>query len=324
MDDTKDRRALITGITGQDGSYLAEFLLAKGYEVHGIIRRASSFNTERIDHLYQDPHEDQTPPVAALRRPRGRHQPHPAADCRFSRTRSTTSPRRATCASASTCPEYTADVTGARHACACSRRSASPASRRASTRPRAQRDVRQGRKPAAERDDAVSPAQPVRGRARSIAYWTTVNYRESYGMFACNGILFNHESPRRGETFVTRKITRAVARIIAGLQEQALPRQPGRQARLGLRAGVRRGHVADAAAGAAGRLRHRHRRDPLRAGVRRDGVRASSASTGRRLRRGSTRATSARRRSTSSWATRPRPQGARLGARRPRSAAWCA
>ena len=124
------------------------------------------------------------------------------------------------------------------------------------------------------------PRSPY-GCAKVYAYWLTVNYRESYGLHASNGILFNHESPRRGETFVTRKITRAAARIKLGPAGRALPRQPRRPARLGLRQGVRRDDVAHAPAGQARRLRGRHERDPQRAGVLRGGLRRCSASTGR-------------------------------------------
>ena len=169
---------------------------------------------------------------------------------------------------------------------------------------------------AAERGHAVLSAQPLR-RGKVCAHWSRVNYREAYGLFVCNGILFNHETPRRGETFVTRKITRAVGRIKLGLQEKLYPRQSRRQARLGLRRRLRRGDVADAAAGRARRLRHRHRRDAQRPRVRRAGLRRDAASLD--WRRANTsrsiRAISARPKSTSSSAIRPRRAASSAGSR---------
>ena len=208
------KRALVTGITGQDGSYLAELLLEKGYEVHGIIRRSSSFNTGRIDHLYKDP-TNRRAPLLPLRGPHRRGRAG-QADLRAAARRDL-QPRRP-----EPCPGHL------RHP-GVHRRLTASARAAAGSDPRVGgedallpglflRDLRLGAA-AADRDDAVLPAQPVRGR-QGRRLLATVNYRESYEMFAVNGILFNHESPRRGETFVTRKITRAVARIKAGLQDK--------------------------------------------------------------------------------------------------------
>jgi len=211
------RKALITGITGQDGSYLAELLLAKGYEVHGIIRRASTFNTERIDHLYQDSHingvqlflhygdiADSTNLIKLLYRIQPEEIYHLAAQSHVRVSFDI--------------PEYTGDVTGigtirileAIRETGLKTRfyQASSSEMFGNVREIPQRET-----------TPFHPRSPY-GVAKVYAYWITVNYRESYGVFACNGILFNHESPRRGETFVTRKITRAVARIRAGLQDK--------------------------------------------------------------------------------------------------------
>ncbi len=211
------KRALITGITGQDGSYLAELLLAKGYEVHGIIRRASTFNTSRIDALYQDPHlngvrlflhygdiADSTNLIKLLYRLEPDEIYHLAAQSHVRVSFDI--------------PEYTGDVTalgttrileairetGVR----CRFYQASSSEMFGNAREVPQRET-----------TPFAPRSPY-AAAKLYAYWMTVNYRESYGIFACNGILFNHESPRRGETFVTRKITRAVAAIKAGLQDK--------------------------------------------------------------------------------------------------------
>lgn len=217
---TQSKRALITGITGQDGSYLSELLLEKGYEVHGIIRRTSTFNTDRIDHIYVDPHNenarlflhygDLTDGVT-LRRILEEVKPTEIYNL------GAQSHVRVSFDS----PEYTVDSVGMgtlrlleairdyRH--------------------RTGIDVRFYQAGSSEMFGKVQdiphkettpfyPRSPY-ACAKVYAHWQTVNYRESYGMFACNGILFNHESPRRGETFVTRKITRAIARIVAGHQK---------------------------------------------------------------------------------------------------------
>ena len=211
------KTALITGITGQDGSYLAELLLDKGYEVHGIIRRSSTFNTERIDHLYQDTHvngvklflhygdiADSTNLIKLLYRVQPNEIYHLAAQSHVRVSFDI--------------PEYTGDVTGigtirileAIRETGLKTRfyQASSSEMFGKVRETPQRET-----------TPFYPRSPY-GAAKVYAYWVTVNYRESYGMFACNGILFNHESPRRGETFVTRKITRAAARIKHGLEDK--------------------------------------------------------------------------------------------------------
>jgi GDPmannose 4,6-dehydratase len=211
------KRALITGITGQDGSYLAELLLAKGYEVHGIIRRASTFNTGRIDALYQDPHvngvrlflhhgdiADSTNLIKLLYRLQPAEVYHLAAQSHVRVSFDI--------------PEYTGDVTalGTIRILEAIRETglkskfyqASSSEMFGKAQEIPQRET-----------TPFYPRSPY-AAAKLYAYWVAVNYRESYGLFACNGILFNHESPRRGETFVTRKITRAVAAIKAGLQDK--------------------------------------------------------------------------------------------------------
>jgi GDPmannose 4,6-dehydratase len=210
-------KALITGITGQDGSYLAELLLSKGYEVHGIIRRASTFNTGRLDGIYQDPHAAKTrlflhygdlSDASALARLIGKIQPEEIYNL------AAQSHVRVSFDS----PEYTADITGTGTV------RLLEAIRETGVRPRfyqASSSEMYGlvqEVPQTERTPFY-PRSPY-GCAKVFSYWVTVNYRESYGLHASNGILFNHESPRRGETFVTRKITRAVAHILAGLQDK--------------------------------------------------------------------------------------------------------
>src|SRR5712672_3367307 len=210
------KKALITGITGQDGSYLAEFLLAKGYEVHGIIRRASTFNTGRIDHLYRDPHingvrlflhygdiADSTNLIKLLYRIQPEEIYNLAAQSHVRVSFDI--------------PEYTGDVTAVGTARILeATRKAAPQTRfyQASSsemfgliRETPQRET-----------TPFYPRSPY-GAAKVYSYWMTVNYREAYDLFACNGILFNHESPMRGETFVSRKITRALTRIRVGLQD---------------------------------------------------------------------------------------------------------
>jgi GDPmannose 4,6-dehydratase len=211
------KKALITGITGQDGSYLAELLLSKGYEVHGIIRRASTFNTERIEHLYQDPHvndvhlflhygdiADSTNLIKLLYRIEPDEIYHLAAQSHVRVSFDI--------------PEYTGDVTGLStiRILEAVRETGSKAKFYQASSSEMFGKIRES--PQSE-TTPFHPRSPY-GAAKVYAYWATVNYREAYGMFACNGILFNHESPRRGETFVTRKITRAVAHIKAGLQEK--------------------------------------------------------------------------------------------------------
>ena len=209
------KRALITGITGQDGSYLSEQLLARGYEVHGIIRRSSSFNTERIDHLYRDPHESEVRLFT--------HYGDLADAGRLVKLIYELQPNEIYNLGAQShvrasfdIPEYTADVTGL------GALRVLEAVREAGVETRiyqASSSEAFGSSPAPQ--DEETPMRPVSpyGIAKAMAHWTCRSYRESYGMHCASGILFNHESPRRGETFVTRKITRALARIVAGLQE---------------------------------------------------------------------------------------------------------
>jgi GDPmannose 4,6-dehydratase len=211
------KRALITGITGQDGSFLAELLLEKGYEVFGIVRRSSSFNTDRIDHLYQDPHE----PGARLRMFYG--------DLNDSSSLNTilrnTEPDEVYNLGAQShvrvsfdVPEYTGDVTGlgtVRLLESIREVGIQPKFYQASS---SELYGKVAEVPQTERTP-FHPRSPY-ACAKAYSYWITVNYRESYGMFASNGILFNHESERRGETFVTRKITRAATRIKLGLQQK--------------------------------------------------------------------------------------------------------
>ncbi|MEM7407771.1 MAG: GDP-mannose 4,6-dehydratase [Pseudomonadota bacterium] len=213
------KRALITGITGQDGAYLAELLLEKGYQVHGIKRRASMFNTERIDHLYQDPHDPDRRLVL--------HHGDMTDSTNLIRIIQTVQPdeiynlaAQSHVAVSFETPEYTAnaDAVGPLRVLEAIRilgleqrtrfYQASTSELYGQVMETPQRETTPFR-----------PRSPY-ACAKLYAYWITINYREAYGMYACNGILFNHESPRRGETFVTRKVTRAVARIVSGLQQR--------------------------------------------------------------------------------------------------------
>ncbi len=208
------KRALITGITGQDGSYLAELLLSEGYEVHGIIRRASTFNTVRIDHIYQDRHS----PSARM----FLHYGDLSTSDQITHLIYSVQPDEVYHLGAQShvmvsfeIPEYTADVTGV------GTTRLLEAIRRSGIKTRfyqaSSSEMFGAAKPPQNEATAFYPRSPY-GAAKVYSYWMAVNYREAYRLFACNGILFNHESPRRGETFVTRKITRAVAGIIAGRQ----------------------------------------------------------------------------------------------------------
>ncbi|MCZ2134039.1 MAG: GDP-mannose 4,6-dehydratase [Burkholderiales bacterium] len=212
------KRALITGITGQDGAYLAEFLLGKGYEVHGIKRRASSFNTERIDHLYQDPHETDRRMVL--------HYGDLSDSGNLTRIVQQVQPDEVYNLGAQShvqvsfeTPEYTADVDalGAVRLLEAIRLLGLTRHTRYYQASTSELYGKVVETPQTERTPFY-PRSPY-GVAKLYAYWITVNYRESYGMYACNGILFNHESPLRGETFVTRKITRAMARAHVGLEQ---------------------------------------------------------------------------------------------------------
>src|SRR5438132_3634767 len=211
------KKALITGITGQDGSYLADLLLENGYEVHGIIRRASTFNTSRIDHLYADPH------INGVRM--FLHYGDLADSVNLVKLLYDLKPDEIYHLGAQShvrvsfdIPEYTSDVTGVGTI------RILEAIREAGLRSRfyqASSSEMFGTAQAVPQNEKTPfwPRSPY-GCAKVFSYWITVNYRESYGLHASNGLLFNHESPRRGETFVTRKITRAVAHIHAGLQDK--------------------------------------------------------------------------------------------------------
>jgi GDPmannose 4,6-dehydratase len=210
------KTAFITGITGQDGSYLAELLLAKGYEVHGLIRRASTFNTQRIDHLYLDPHH----PEAKLHL----HYGDLTDGSRLATLLAEIQPYEIYNLAAQSHvrvsfdePEYTGDTTGLGTIRLLEAiRQSSPEAKfyQASSS-----EMFGAANPPQNEFTEFYPTSPY-GVAKVYSYWITKNYREAYGLFASNGILFNHESPRRGETFVTRKITRAVARIAKGVQKE--------------------------------------------------------------------------------------------------------
>lgn len=216
MNNSQPKRALITGITGQDGSYLAELLLSKGYEVHGLVRRSSSFNTDRIDHVYQDTHAQQ--PSLFL------HYADLTDGSRLVTLLSQIQPDEVYNLAAQSHvrvsfdePEFTGDVTGlgtirlleAIRAVGLETRFYQASSS----------EMFGATPPPQNEETPFYPRSPY-GVAKLYSYWITRNYREAYGVFATNGILFNHESPRRGETFVTRKITRAVARIKVGEQSE--------------------------------------------------------------------------------------------------------
>ena len=210
------KKALITGITGQDGSYLAELLLSKDYEVHGLIRRVSTFNTQRIDHLYVDPHaagarlflhygdlsdSSQLADLVYSIQPDEIYHEGAQSHVRVSFDM----------------PEYTGDVTGL------GTTRLLHAIRHAGVKTRfyqASSSEMFGESPAPQSEETQFRPRSPYAAAKVYAHWMTVNYREAYDLFACNGILFNHESPRRGETFVSRKITRSIAAIVAGRQDK--------------------------------------------------------------------------------------------------------
>lgn len=211
-----NKRALITGITGQDGSYLAEFLLHKGYEVHGIIRRASTFNTSRIDHIYVDPHS----PGARL----FLHYGDLSDSEQISNTIHNIKPDEIYHLGAQShvrvsfdTPEYTGNITGLGTTRILETLRESKIKAKFY---QASSSEMFGISPLPQNENTpFRPCSPY-AVAKVYAYWMTVNYREGYNIFACNGILFNHESPRRGETFVTRKITKAAANILIGKQKK--------------------------------------------------------------------------------------------------------
>jgi GDPmannose 4,6-dehydratase len=210
------RSALVTGITGQDGSYLAELLLAKGYEVHGLKRRTSTFNSERLDDIYQDPHDPG-------RRLYLHHADLSSAVGLVNLLRDI-APDEVYHLGAQShvkvsfeIPEYTADITGI----GTIRLLEAIRAAKIDTRfYQASSSEMFGSSPPPQNEQTSFHPRSPYGVAKVFAYWATVNYREAYGLYAANGILFNHESPRRGETFVTRKVTRAVARIKHGLQKK--------------------------------------------------------------------------------------------------------
>jgi GDPmannose 4,6-dehydratase len=213
------KKALITGITGQDGSYLCELLLGKGYEVHGLIRRASTFNTARINHLYQDRHEDDTKLFL--------HYGDLADASRLTTLVAGIRPDEVYHLAAQSHvrvsfdePEYTGDTTGLGTI------RLLEAIRLVGLQTRfyqaSSSEMFGASTPPQNESTPFYPRSPY-GVAKLYSYWTAKNYREAYDIYAVNGILFNHESPRRGETFVTRKISRAAARIKVGLQEPATP-----------------------------------------------------------------------------------------------------
>ena len=210
------KKAFVTGITGQDGSYLAEFLLTKGYEVHGLLRRSSSFNTERLDPIYKDPHEagvkflmhygdlsDSGSLVNLIRELEPDEIYHLGAQSHVKVSFEV--------------PEYTSDTTGLGTVRILEAIRSSGVETRFY---QASSSEMFGSAPPPQSEETPFHPRSPYGVAKVFSYWMTVNYREAHDMYACNGILFNHESPRRGETFVTRKITRAVARIKAGLQDK--------------------------------------------------------------------------------------------------------
>jgi GDPmannose 4,6-dehydratase len=208
--------AFITGITGQDGSYLAELLLAKGYEVHGLIRRSSSFNTGRLNDIYQDPHVDNRKMIL--------HYGDLQDSTSLANLIREIKPSEIYNLGAQShvkvsfeIPEYTADITGTGTIRLLEAIRASGVSAKFY---QASSSELYGSTPPPQNElTPFHPRSPY-GAAKIFSYWSTVNYREAYGIHASNGILFNHESPRRGETFVTRKITRAVARIAAGIEKE--------------------------------------------------------------------------------------------------------
>ena len=261
------KRALITGITGQDGSYLAEFLLEKGYEVHGIKRRASLFNTQRIDHIYEDPHVE---------------------DSRFRlHYGDLTDSSNLTRILSEVQPDEIYNLGAQSHvAVSFERPNTPPTSMRIGTLRllEAIRFLGLRRKPASIRRPPPSstawsrksrrrkPRRFTRARpmrvAKLYAYWITVNYREAYGMYACNGILFNHEVPAPRRNLRHPQDHPGVANIAPGPRSLPLPRQHGLAPRLGPRQGLRPHAVDDAPAGRARRFRHRHRQTDFRARIR--------------------------------------------------------
>jgi len=210
------KKALITGVTGQDGSYLAEFLLAKGYQVHGIKRRASSFNTQRVDHIYQDPHIEHQNFVL--------HYGDLSDSSNLTRILQEVQPdevynlgAQSHVAVSFESPEYTADVDGMGTLRLLEAIRLLGMEKRVKFYQASTSELYGQVQEIPQKETTPFYPRSPYAVAKLYAYWIVVNYRESYGMYACNGILFNHESPRRGETFVTRKITRGLANIAQGL-----------------------------------------------------------------------------------------------------------
>lgn len=213
------KKALITGITGQDGSYLSEFLLAKGYEIHGIVRRSSNFNTDRIDHLYQDPHESDVRMLlhygdlsdsTSIHKVLEKVQPDEVYNLGAQSHVKVSFEK----------PVYTADVVakGALHVLETFREYAKSSGKQPRFYQAGSSEMYGSSPPPQNENTSFHPRSPY-AVSKVAAHWYARNYRESYDLFICNGILFNHESPRRGKTFVTRKITRALGRIKLGLQD---------------------------------------------------------------------------------------------------------
>uniref|UniRef100_A0A6N2N6P2 GDP-mannose 4,6-dehydratase n=1 Tax=Salix viminalis TaxID=40686 RepID=A0A6N2N6P2_SALVM len=220
--ETKPKTALITGITGQDGSYLTEFLLGKGYEVHGLIRRSSNFNTQRINHIYIDPHNAHKARMKL-------HYADLSDASSLRRWLDTINPDEVYNLAAQShvavsfeVPDYTADVvaTGVVRLLEAVRSHIAATGRSHIKYYQAGSSEMFGSTPPPQSETTPFHPRSPYAASKCAAHWYTVNYREAYGLFACNGILFNHESPRRGENFVTRKITRAVGRIKVGLQSK--------------------------------------------------------------------------------------------------------
>ena len=254
------KTALITGITGQDGSYLAELLLAKGYLVYGIIRRSSSFNTGRIDHIYKDPHD----PHSEMRLVYGDLNDGSS----LNRIIRTTQPDEIYHLGAQShvrvsfdVPEYTGEITGLGTV------RLLDAIRETGVKTRfyqASSSEMYGNVPGPLNEQTPFQPRSPYAAAKVYAYWMTVNYREGYGLFACNGILFNHESPRRGETFVSRKITKAAARIKLGRQDKLFLGNLDAKRDWGYARDYVEAMWMMLQQDRARRLRHRHRRNPLR------------------------------------------------------------
>jgi GDPmannose 4,6-dehydratase len=214
------KRALLTGVTGQDGAYLTELLLKKGYEVHGILRRASLFNTDRLDHIYHDPHTAGAPLLlhygdltdsTSLRRILEKVQPDEIYNLGA----------QSHVKVSFEVPEYTGDVVGlgTLRLLECVRDYVARSGNAVRCYQAGSSEMYGATPPPQNETTPFYPRSPY-AASKVAAHWYAVNYREAYGLFICNGILFNHESPRRGETFVTRKITRAIGRIKAGLQDK--------------------------------------------------------------------------------------------------------